>query len=91
MPGPRSLPALLFPGPLDEDHRLHPSTGLSGSRGGPSPPLPGASGLASPGDSDMEMAAGSLSSVHPLCLFLLGCCVLFIGHIPPDYTDPPSQ
>ena len=56
----------------------------------PSPALPGAPGLASPGDSDVEMEAGSLPSVHPLCLFPLGCWVLFIGHILPDYTDPPS-
>ena len=34
------------------------------------------------------MAAGSLPSVHPLCLFPFGCWVLFIGHIPPEYeTD----
>ena len=58
---------------------------------GPSqPPLPGAPGLASPGDSDVDMEAGSPASVHPLCLFPLGCWVLFIHHIPPDYTDPPS-
>ena len=47
-------------------------------------------GLVGLGASDVEMAAGSLPSVHPLCLFPLGCWVLFIGHILPDYTDPPS-
>ena len=58
---------------------------------GPSkPPLPGAPRLASLGDSDVEMEDGSLPSVHPLCLFPLGCWVLFIGYILPDYTDPPS-
>ena len=57
----------------------------------PSPPLPRAPELASLGDSDVAMAAGSLPSVHPLCLFPLGCQVLFIGHILPHYTDPPSQ
>ena len=56
----------------------------------PSPPLSGAPGLASPGDSDVEMGASSLPSVHPLCLLPLGCWVLFIGHILPDYTDLPS-
>ena len=56
----------------------------------PSRPLPGIAGLVSPGDSDVEMAAGSLPSVHPLCLFPLGCWVLLIGHILLDYTDPPS-
>ena len=56
----------------------------------PSPPLPRAPGLASPGDSDVEMAAGSLPSGHPLCLFPLGCWALLIGPILPDYTDPPS-
>ena len=59
---------------------------------GPSQPSSsGAPGLASLGDSDVEMAAGSFPSVHPLCLFPLGCQVLFIGHILPHYTDPPSQ
>ena len=58
---------------------------------GPSqPPSSGAPGLASLGDSDVEMEADSLRSVHPLCLFPLGCQVLFIGHILPHYTDPPS-
>ena len=47
-------------------------------------------GLTSPGDSDLEMASGSLPSVHPLCFFPLGCWALFIGRILPDYTDPPS-
>ena len=59
---PWSLPAPLFPGPLD---------------------LPVL-------ETDVEVEAGSLPSVHPLCLFPLGCWVLFIGHILPDYTDPPS-
>ena len=55
----------------------------------PSPPSPAtAPGLVGLGDSDVEMAAGSLPSVHPLCLFPFGCWVLFIGHIPPEYeTD----
>ena len=58
---------------------------------GPSqPPSPGAPGLASPGDSEVEMAAGSLPSGHPLCFFPLSCWALFIGRILPDYTDPPS-
>ena len=56
----------------------------------PSPPLPRAPGLVSPGDSELEMEASSLPSGHPLCLFPLGCWVLFTDHIPPDYTDPPS-
>ena len=54
------------------------------------PPSSQAPGLASPGDSDVELEADSLPSVHPLCLFPLGCWVLFIGHILPDYKDPPS-
>ena len=54
------------------------------------PPSPGAPGLVSPGDSELEMEASSLPSGHPLCFFPLGCWALFIGHIPPDYTDPPS-
>ena len=56
----------------------------------PSPPLPRAPGLVSPGDSEVEMAAGSLPSGHPLCFFPLSCWALFSGHILPDYTDPPS-
>ena len=72
-----------FPHLLDEG-------GVPATPGPPSSPLLGVPGLVSPGDSEVEMEAGSLPSGHPLCFFPLGCWALFIGHIPPDYTDPPS-
>ena len=44
-PGSPSLPPNL---PLGEDHMLHPSPGVRGSSGGPSPPLPHSSACLAP-------------------------------------------